>query len=1026
MTPLFFKRTLLLPILLSATIHLTGQVVRFQQRVDHHLTIELDDVRHVVIGRDSIIYHNRSGESLSSIWFHLWPNALKPGSPLSEQMLQQGNDRLHHADKHHTGDLSGLLFRVNGRPTRWIPDTVHAEFLRLDLPSPLHPDSIAVITVLFRLTVPGTDLGELGHQGQAYFLSNWFPRPVVFNDHGWQLTPHYLHGVQPGETGNFDVTVTVPKNYVVVTSGRLDSNPEEEKWLLNLAEKTGRINRWGKRESARFPASVAKTKTLRFTREEASNFAICLDKRFQYMTDTMMTGVGEQARRIDLHLYFTVFEAEHWSKSMAALKEALRFMESQVGTYPYEDFTMIQTSWIPGQQAYPALIRVGSVPAPYLLESAMMHAVAQHWFGVSLVFDAYRYPWLHNGLAGYYAIRHLRKIYPDTLSMQDLLLDPGVKRNIAGLKGIPVTRIDHLKMDFLQQDDPLPLSLTADHYAQNNQLSMLELKSAFAFSTLCVSLGRDVFAAMIQDFYAEYQGRNPSYATFLQHMEQVAGSKTSAWFFSQMIHKGTLPDYRICSVRKNREGYLLKVRNVSGVEIPFPISGESGACSNQIWFPGHAGKVHIQIPDTGHRYTSLTIDKGYIMPEVNRKDNTIRTKGLFRKVERIAIVPFAGVPDPSRTQLGFAPVVGWNHTNGFMVGIASYSNPILRPATEYLIMPLYGIRNMQFAGMASLVHHFKPQKGIFSRIDLGAEVKQYGYDTRSNPSGELAFSLSYMRIAPFVEFLFRKTDPVQSHQHRVRFRTLLLSMEQSDPAGTTILDAPRQLYLNELAWKYRSNKVINPFRLEVTFQQANDMMRLMAEEHWVISYPAKQKGFSIRAFAGVFLLSPSGGGPFQFTSSGVAMNTRAMFNLYDPLFDHLYLARNDVPGILKQHMVVSEGGFKRATTIGNNDRWMFAVNMATTLPGRLPFQLYLDAGIFADAGEDQFFKGLFLYSSGLKMNIIKDVVEIYFPFPFFESKEIAEREALNQLDLNYFQKIRFVVNFQHLNPLTLPRKISLK
>jgi len=130
--------------------------------------------------------------------------------------------------------------------------------------------------------------------------------------------------------------------------------------------------------------------------------------------------------------------------------------------------------------------------------------------------------------------------------------------------------------------------------------------------------------------------------------------------------------------------------------------------------------------------------------------------------------------------------------------------------------------------------------------------------------------------------------------------------------------------------------------------------------------------------------------------------------------------------LFRYHRYVVDGGFRRGTTVGNNSRYMVTANITTTLPGPLPLHLFADAGIFADEVSPNGSGAIFLYSTGITLSLIRGIAEISFPFTFAESPAIGEREDLNFPDLKYHQKIRFVLNLHHLNPLTLPARVRIQ
>ena len=121
----------------------------------------------------------------------------------------------------------------------------------------------------------------MGHIGESYQISQWYPKPAVYDRSGWHQMPYLDQGEFYSEFGSFDVSITLPANYVVGATGILQ-NEEEKKWLNNLAADTA----WMRipdylREG--FPASSNQMKTLRYTEDNIHDFAWFADKRFHVL-----------------------------------------------------------------------------------------------------------------------------------------------------------------------------------------------------------------------------------------------------------------------------------------------------------------------------------------------------------------------------------------------------------------------------------------------------------------------------------------------------------------------------------------------------------------------------------------------------------------------------------------------------------------------------------------------------------------------------------------------------------------------
>ncbi|RZL02436.1 MAG: hypothetical protein EOO89_29490, partial [Pedobacter sp.] len=77
-----------------------SQAQYWQQQADHTIDVTLNDKERTLQGFERITYTNNSPDTLSYIWFHIWPNAYKNDrTAFSNQLLQNGNTAFYFADK---------------------------------------------------------------------------------------------------------------------------------------------------------------------------------------------------------------------------------------------------------------------------------------------------------------------------------------------------------------------------------------------------------------------------------------------------------------------------------------------------------------------------------------------------------------------------------------------------------------------------------------------------------------------------------------------------------------------------------------------------------------------------------------------------------------------------------------------------------------------------------------------------------------------------------------------------------------
>jgi hypothetical protein len=224
------KRTIL--IILAAFLSICAPAQYWQQQVDYRIDVELNDKEHTLNGFEKIKYTNNSPDTLTYIWFHIWPNAYRNDkTAFSDQALENGNTKFYFSSKEQKGYINRLDFKVDGVGAKMEDHPSHIDIIKLLLPSPLPSGREISITTPFHVKLP-YNFSRGGHDKQSYQLTQWYPKPAVYDLQGWHEMPYLDQGEFYSEFGSFDVRITVPEDYVVAATGVLQ-NEDEKKWLLN-------------------------------------------------------------------------------------------------------------------------------------------------------------------------------------------------------------------------------------------------------------------------------------------------------------------------------------------------------------------------------------------------------------------------------------------------------------------------------------------------------------------------------------------------------------------------------------------------------------------------------------------------------------------------------------------------------------------------------------------------------------------------------------------------------------------------
>ncbi|NNE28436.1 MAG: M1 family peptidase, partial [Saprospiraceae bacterium] len=193
----------------------------FQQQVNFVIDARLDDTLHQLQGNISMEYFNNSPDTLQEIYLHLWANAFSErNTAFTRQQVRQGSSKFYFAKEEDLGNYSGLFFKVDGMSGALTQEENNPDIGILGLPKPLPPGGKVDIESPFTLKIPAS-FSRLGHVDDSYQMTQWFPKPAVYDRDGWHAMPYLGMGEYYSEFGNFEVTLTLPENYVVGATGQL-------------------------------------------------------------------------------------------------------------------------------------------------------------------------------------------------------------------------------------------------------------------------------------------------------------------------------------------------------------------------------------------------------------------------------------------------------------------------------------------------------------------------------------------------------------------------------------------------------------------------------------------------------------------------------------------------------------------------------------------------------------------------------------------------------------------------------------
>ena len=229
-----FSRNFILIIYIVSFINGSDKTY-FQQDIKYDIDVTLNDKEHSLFGFEKIEYTNNSPDTLDFIWFHLWPNAYKNDSTaFAKQQIRMNNLRFSNSEIKDRGFIDSLNFIVNGIKTNMEEHPEWIDVIKLILPNKLLPNQSIIIETPFYVKLPLV-FSRLGHSGNHYEITQWYPKPAVYDHKGWHEMPYLNMGEFYSEFGVFDVKITLPEDYRIMATGDLVNNEDEYRWLDSLS-----------------------------------------------------------------------------------------------------------------------------------------------------------------------------------------------------------------------------------------------------------------------------------------------------------------------------------------------------------------------------------------------------------------------------------------------------------------------------------------------------------------------------------------------------------------------------------------------------------------------------------------------------------------------------------------------------------------------------------------------------------------------------------------------------------------------
>ena len=577
----------------------------WQQRVDYRIDATLDVLNRTIAGREVIRYTNNSPDTLGYLWFHVEQNICSPNSDtnkLNQPPLVFQETAFDFSCKGFQGGVTLEQVLVGGRP---LQPNVFGTIMRLDLPSRLAPHGVLELEISWRFAVPEYGAGRMGRDGLLFEIAQWYPRVAVYDDvRGWNHEPYIGAGEFYLEYGSFQVSLTLPGNYIVAATGRLQ-NPEE---VLTAAQRERLARALTSAEPVAVITAAEAGKpvnrpvrsgnlTWRFSADSVRDFAFAAGPELRW-----------DASGYDGILINTLYRpnAQLWAAEANRMaRAAIQHFSEKWFRYPYPHATTVEGP-IEGME-YPMLTFVPKGLSREDLQWVLSHEFGHEWYPMIVGSNERLYPWMDEGFNTFVDIEGAEKYFRGTPYADTVGLNPLHLYAAHGLPGSEQPLINR------------PIEVRDLFWGGYRKPALMLQLLRFEV------LGRDRFDAAFHEYTRVWAFKHPTPADFFRIMRDHSGMELD-WFWRGWIYTTARLDQAVDSVAARAGGgsnVFLSNRGQMVMPAELRITYNGGATDTvklpvDMWNLGHT--FLYRVPGT-RTVTKVELDPRGVYPDIDRRNN---------------------------------------------------------------------------------------------------------------------------------------------------------------------------------------------------------------------------------------------------------------------------------------------------------------------------------------------------------------------------------------------------------------------
>jgi hypothetical protein len=562
----------------------------WQNTADYTINVAVDSAPQRVTGEATVTYYNNSPDALRELVLRLYNNAYRKDAarryPISADDVTEG--------------VAITELSVDGRPIdlqarRGAPRT-EGMLMHVPLRPALAAGAKVTLRVRWTTPLPTARIRAGVSDPTTAFVAYWYPQVAVYDDvFGWDelqynLMTEFYHGL-----ANFDVSITVPPNFLVWASGELQN--------ADAVLPDAVLARYRAAHTSTTPTMIvtpddlkngyrSKSTTWRYRAAEVSDFAFAYSDHYAWEAAAQPV----DGRSVFISSVYPAPRAAECAGLTALQQKTMQaFSEHMPGVpYPYPTFTTF-IGTMGGGMEFPMM---ANNDGPN--EGVTVHEMFHTYFPMYVRINEKRFAWMDEGWA----------TYGTDLVVQRYLNNKSGPVFSGGQQGVTGTIGD------------LPLITSTQFMDPSNYGYASYPLPGFIYSMLHHHLGDELFYRCLREYIARWAKKSPTPYDFFYTFENVAGRKLD-WLWRPWFFEFGYPDLAI----KNLKGSKLTIVNRGTRPVPVHVTVKyAGGETRDVYADAGVWQKHtehtVTLPQAG---AVESIDLNADIPDKSLLDNLYPT-----------------------------------------------------------------------------------------------------------------------------------------------------------------------------------------------------------------------------------------------------------------------------------------------------------------------------------------------------------------------------------------------------------------